>query len=285
MSQHSTASQPIKQPMSKRQRTSGNMGFTKKSKSMFKPKRKSGVKKTQISRRSSLTPTQQTKLLGVEHKYCDYYYVQTAVVRSANSTGLTLVPNSSSEGGTANAIIGSLKKGDDSYQRDGRQVYVDEILIKGWVKFAGAEAVVDPPEGSIVSILLFQDTETNKALAASENVVTNPAGFGYSGPNFLRNPNGYTRFNSISAITVACPPRPITQFAANNYSAGSISVPFEIYKKFKTPIQIRYGDTNNGDYTDIIDNSFQILATEGGDAPTIFYGATITFNARMRFYG
>lgn len=274
---HSSTYHKYHKFMSKRQRTSST--FSKKSKSMFKPK--SGKKKTgRIVGRSSLTPVQQQKLLGVEHKYRDYARTDTAIQYAAGSVGLHLNPNV-----PLATPFGGVARGDDSTNRDGRQIFVDELHIEGFIRFNGGEGIADPPDGQIVTLLLYQDTQTNAAIAATEDVVTNPSGVASGGPCFIRNPNGFERFNTLTRVCIARPPAPITQLAANNFTAGSVSVPFTIYKKFKTPIQIRYDSSSSGDVNDIMDNSFQLLGTIGGDTPVLAYGASITYNARMRFYG
>lgn len=215
---------------------------------------------------------------GVEHKYIDTTKAITALAQVGTSVGLNVDP--------VPGALNCVAEGDDANTRDGRQIIIDQVHVRGFVRFNGAEEVGDPPDGQVVRILMYLDTQTNAAACASEDVVTN---FGASvalSSSFFRNPNGYQRFMSLKEITLSRPAQSSTWAgAANKYTAGTISVPFEFHHKFKQPLKVRFNATNGGNIADIVDNSIHILAAEGGDTPAIRYGTAIAYNARVRFYG
>jgi len=147
------------------------------------------------------------------------------------------------------------------------------------------EAQVDPPNAQYVRILIFQDTQTNQTLSASENVVSIPTGNAPMACLFMRNPEYAKRFNSLWTTKVTRPQHGVTQNGTNNFSAASETIPFEAVINFKTPVEINYrSGGNDGSVNQIQDNSFGILAVSAGD--NVFTNdASIIYTARLRFYG
>lgn len=261
--------------MSKRSRD-GNFKYTVKSKSGKKP----NASKTLVLKRSRAAKLRQAAILGaVEHKYYDFGKALTTLTRPTDSSGLNVDPT---QGG-----FPTPQEGDDSFSRDGRSITVDEIYIRGFVRFNGAEDQNFVPDGKIVRLLLYQDTQTNAAQCVSQDVVTNFMATSYLASSFMRNPNGWTRFNSIAEKCIECPPQPLAAVAGvqNDYSFSSNSVPFEIYHKFREPVKIRFNATNGGTIADIVDNSFHILASFGGDDAASTTNCVIAYNGRCRFWG
>lgn len=251
--------------------------FSKKSTSRSPAKFKSGKKR---SIRSVSTSAKISALANaVEHKYFESSVTNSSVVIDANMTGLMKDPT------TLNTLFAP-QTGDDAISRDGRSVMVDEIHIKGEINFQGAESAVYPSTGGAVFLALVQDTQSNGAQCTSQSVYFNQTASVMGSHLPLRNPNGWTRFNTLKTLTITKRNDAITQSGADNFSWNEQIYPFEWYVKFPKPVMVRFNAVNGGTIADIEDNSFHMIAslrgaTGAGPTPS----AAITYNCRTRFYG
>lgn len=244
-------------------------------------KRKVGVKFK--SGKKTMPRASSSKILAlanaVEHKYFDTSLTNSAVVIDANMTGLQKDP----------ATLLTLfcpQAGDDAESRDGRAAMVDEIHVKGEINFQGSEGGVYPSTGGAVFLALVQDTQTNAAQCASQDVYTNKTASVMASHLPLRNPNGWTRFNTLKTEMITKKNDAITQAGANDFSWNEQIYPFEWYVKFPKPIMVRFNNVNGGTVADIVDNSWHIIAslrgaTGAGPTPS----AAISYNCRVRYYG
>ncbi len=150
----------------------------------------------------------------------------------------------------------NLSRGDDDTQRDGNQVRLKSIHIKGFLKQADNDA------RTIIRLVVVLDKQTNQAQATFSDIYAdNTVGDAVISP---RNIDNMRRFNILwdKIITL------------DTDSSGLKA--FNFYKKLNIPL--RY-DGNAGDITDLTSNSIQFIqvSDEGTNLPLI------TFSARLRF--
>lgn len=248
----------------------GNKKTAKRFKGIFK-------KKAPIIRNTS---RMKAMLKSIEHKSITNSVSNIAISKATNCVGWTIDPVP----GICCPIQGL-----DVGNRDGRDITVDQLEIKGVVTFLGAEDVINTPLGQNVHISLMLDTQTNQAAAfASENAWNNSSGTKYTNTCPLRNINDMDRWKTLGVSIIEKPDISITQTGANLYSWGSKVMPFHFFKKFDPPIKIHFSSTNAGNTTDVMDNSFHITAVTGGNVDATLATAddcTLSYNCRSRFYG
>jgi len=220
------------------------------------------------------------KLQSIEHKFKADSYGPTAISQSTSLSTNMADPA---------AGICIPVEGDDTLHREGRKITVTELLVKGTVVFAGAEDVIDTTCGQQVFLALIQDTQTNAAAPTSSDIYNNTLNnLQTTASGCLRNSNFTDRFRTLKTKLIRKPVLPVTQTAANVFSWPSYSVPFEFYHKFKVPIKVSFNATNGGTIADVIDNSFHMFASTGGDTLgtlTSRMDCTLAYNVRGRFYG
>lgn len=207
-----------------------------------------------------------------ERKYFDSLRSGFALTSSATQTaGLEADP------ATTNTLFAPTQ-GDDISNREGRNVYVYSITIKGSLTTtaATAETAADTCQG--VRMILCIDKQTNGAQMNSEDLITssNPGTFNFQNTQF------FGRFRILKDKTYTFPPTPI---AANGTAAqifqGSVVKYFKIKHKFAVPLRVNFNATNGGTVADIVDNSFHLIAGRDKADP----GVTLNYQCRVSFKG
>lgn len=245
---------------------------------MARTRRAVGVKPFKNRQSTAL----QAKIGSIENKYFDSGIYNVAIAKTLGANNY-LDP---STGGLACPI-----QGDNANNRDGKQIQVTSIEIKGSILFPSAEAIADVAlSGQNVMLALVQDKQSDTTAATTTDIYTNIVGSSYNSANILRNPNSIDRFTILKTKTWSRPQCAVTQQAANDFSQTSALIPFHWYVKLKKPVKVRF-NTSPGTsvIADIVDNSFHVLAVTGGDDYTVGVNTrmdcTLSYNARSRFYG
>jgi len=261
-------------------RTFQQTGFKRKdNRAMARTRRAVGVTKF---RRPQQSIAFRSKISSIEHKF---YNSSVSNVAISHNTSITNVFNDPVTGG-----IFTPQKADDIANREGRRATVDEIYIRGHVLFPSAEAITDIAlSGQAVRIVLVRDKIPKGSLATTSDIYTNATGTEYGNISAVRNPNSIQRFHVYKNLLLVRPQCAVTQFDATSFSQTSAMVPFEFYVKHRKPVVTQF---NSGDTTTIAsieENSYHIMAWTGGDDSTVGVNTrmdcTLTYNARVRFYG
>lgn len=158
--------------------------------------------------------------------------------------------------------------GDTLNNRDGAVIQVKSIQMRGNVAFVPAAAAT---AATIAYIYIVQDRQCNGAAAAITDVLTSNA----MNTALGNVPNQY-RFKILKRIVL-----PLFASAGATTAYNNVSVPFDEYIKFPTPIEIRF-TASAGAITDVASNNLFLLAgTDGLSDDTITVNAT----TRLRFTG
>ncbi len=214
--------------------------------------------------------------VGLEKKFFD----------TGRSIALT-APTDASGGevdNSTNLCLNCPAQGDGESQRDGRQISMHSINIKGTITIASQ---ADQSAGDTVPdifIALVMDKQTNAAQLDSEDVFENPTGITSLATSPFRNLEYTSRFTvlatrKISAVDLAGAIQPV--FDGTNIEQQGAQIPFSIYKTLGgKKVNFISGQTTST-VAAIADNSLHLIAysTNTSMVPTINY------NSRLRFVG
>lgn len=208
--------------------------------------------------------------VGLEKKFIDQSFTGNF---SSTWAGGELDPTGSSV-----LTLGAAAIGDGPSDRDGRQVKIHSIYIKGVLTYAAQESLTAPPDDQIVRVALVLDRQTNKAQLNAEDV------FGTIGAGLdvysVRNLEYVKRFKILKDKTWRMPVSTavVNEGAVNQFAMGQVSIPFKLAYTFRTPITVEYASAGTtGVIASIVDNSFHLIGTASSTT------AGITYRCRTRF--
>lgn len=201
--------------------------------------------------------------LGIEKKFVDYGYAETAM-----STSWALaVP--------ATTSLSTVAQGDGESNRDGRGYVIDSIQIKGYIKTGPTENLANPEVANMVRIALVWDKQTNGALPTAANIMNDGTGESWTG---YRNLEYVKRFQVLKEKTFKHNLSTLASNAAtNDYSSGGRITPFKMSYTFKRPLNVNTSGTT-ADIANIVDNSLHLIATSG-------VASALAYTSRLRFKG
>ncbi len=221
----------------------------------------------------ALTNLRAAGFLGIEYKFYDKSLVASALTAPTGATGGEHDPS-----GTV--MLNTVVQGDGESNRDGRQIRMCSIQIKGTISCGNqaTQSAADP--ATTVVIYLVLDTQTNGAQMNSEDCFTNPSASAALAAFPHRNLKFAKRFRVLARELIVLQNPAIANDAAatGNIVQQGLVRPFNIYKKLDTTVN--YSDTIEN-VSAITDNSLHVIAfcTNTGLAPFINY------NSRLRFVG
>lgn len=206
-----------------------------------------------------------------ETKYFDTSIPLTAIqnVQANDWTGTEIDP-------TPAGTIFSPAVGSAYNQREGKKVFIKKIKIKGQVVCpTGAVALI--PDSTRVRVILYMDKQSNGAQAQGEDVIAGP------GTNdvldMFQNVANFGRFQVLSDKMVTMDAPNFT--FVTNYQRGGQVRKFKMNHTFKEPMPVNYNTGNNGNISDVVDNSFHLIAgvstVIAANPPTIYYRARIVY--------
>lgn len=214
--------------------------------------------------------------IGLEKKFFDSS-ASAAIVSTADASGGEIDP-------TTLLCLNCPAQGDGEQNRDGRQINMHSIYIKGVVSMAAQANQTSLDVIPEVMIALVLDKQTNGAQLNSEDVYDNPSGFSTLAAQPFRELEYSKRFQvlktvNITAKDIAGTIQPV--YDGTNIEQQGGHVPFTIYKDLKG-MKVNY---ISGQTTSVInaiaDNSLHIIAfcSNVGTVPTLLY------QSRLRFTG
>lgn len=233
--------------------------------------------------------------LGIEKKYIDYEY--NAAISNA-------VAGSEADPATALAL-NSIAQGDGPTDRDGRQVTLKSVHLRGMIR-TNAD-IVDPDtatgaaNGFVVKLVLLLDTQTNGAQFNAEDVFVEPSNGTLASFTF-RELQHQKRFRVLKDLMLTVPAATATRIAGqsennspttpNNFDTSAVlvparMVPFEMNHEFKgvgkNELKTIYTG-NTATVASISDNSLHLMAVKVDEAS----GASayiLSYVSRVRFVG
>ncbi len=224
--------------------------------------RAGNIKKRRVIR------TRRPLPLDRELKFIDQ--TQTvALTAPTNAAGGEVDPNDD--------CLNGITQGDNSISRDGSKIVMRSIQIKGFISCAAQANQTATDLGTKVFIALVQDKQTNGVQLNSEDVFTNPSGAAIGAPLCLRTVFTSNRYNVLK--TFECDiSNPSISYDGTNIEQSGLITSFSMYKKLNMYAQY---SSNNGDVSDIVDNSLHLIAY----CSSIALVPTLTYNSRVRFIG
>jgi len=213
--------------------------------------------------------------LGIEKKFLDTGIASTALVVSASCTGCEFDPT------TMNCLNAPVVS-DGQSGREGRQISMDSIEIKGAIYIAPSADENQVVAAPIVTVFLVLDKQSNGAQLNSEDVFVSPYSAQANASMPSRNLEYEKRFSVLASrrITPANIPLSFNVDTDVVYRNG-IFQPFTLRKNLKgMKVNFKQSGTD-GTIATITDNSLHVIATCTGIGaePQMFY------NSRLRFRG
>lgn len=206
-------------------------------------------------------------VIGLEYKFKSNNVQQ---VIAQDITGAAAMP--------LDATLTNIPRGDGASARTGCKVAITSIHVKGVIEFA-ATSFAGPGGGisPVARIMLVIDHQNNGLAAAQPaDCYDNPSGTIHD-VFTTRSIDNSKRYTVLRDMTLAKGPCGLTHDGAN-YVSQVVSVPFNIYHKFKKPLMIKYNDTAaTGARADIRDNSIDLYCLAQDSA------SVITYRSRVRY--
>jgi len=175
-------------------------------------------------------------------------------------------------------------QGDGETQRDGRQISMDSLTVKGLVTVAAQtnQTAADVVPDIFIAIVL--DKQTNGAQLDSELVFENPSGASNLGSMPFRNLEWTKRFRVLKTMKVSAHQfagAVIPAFDGTNIEQQGVAIPFSCHIKLNgMKVNFISGQTSSV-IAAIADNSIHVIAYTNG----VSLAPVINYNARLRFKG
>lgn len=219
--------------------------------------------------------------VGLERKFLDASLANTALVAPTDASGGEIDANVNCSGCLSAPAIG-----DGPSNRDGRQISISNITIKGSIDInpqSGITSAADTVPDIFIALVL--DKQTNGAQLNSEDVFENPLGGNLTATQVFRALDNRERFQvlktkRITAKDIAGSIIPF--FEDPNVSQQGVKIPFSMYKSFGKGLKVNFlAGLTTATVNAVADNSLHLIAycSDTSTAPSVSY------NSRMRFYG
>lgn len=212
-----------------------------------------------------------------EMKYFDAERPETAIVSSPTFAGCEMDPTVTTRQGIANPnTLFAPSQGNGIDQQNGRRSELYKIKIRGTIRVPAQAAQTTGDASCRVRLMLVWDKQTNFAQLNSEDVINDPnTNTALMSTQAFQNLDNLGRFVVLKdkVITLANPN------SINTTAQQGMIRSFKMMINFKKPIKVRTDSAGNGNVTDIVDNSFHIIANCDNTelAPTISYYSRCAF--------
>lgn len=209
------------------------------------------------------------KPTGQEKKFYDTSLSQSAL-------GVTITAGEHNPSATIS--LNTVTQGTGESQRDGRQITMDSISVKGAIEVPVQIDQTAMLLNTYCYIALVLDMQTNGALLNSEDVFDNQGGINSLVANPFRDLQFIQRFKVLAHKRIKLPQQN-TQHDGTNIEVGGLVVPFDLYAKLKG-IKTNY-TASTETILNITDNGLNIIAYCGSLATA----PVLSYKARLRFFG
>lgn len=211
---------------------------------------------------------------GIELKYKDYAFGPTAFNGTANMSVGMMDP-------LGPLCLNGLNEGSNQSQRIGVKVTNKVLSIQGVVTWKPKLAATTVPDLFPCVMYIVLDTQTNSAQAVSTNIFTNESGNTIGVTSAFRNIEFATRFRVLKKVIIQPPQIGIAVKAADVVISQGWSKNFSIYMSLRNMVTT-YNTGDNGDVTDIIDNSLHMVGYSPTSATAV---CELLYNSRVRYEG
>lgn len=207
--------------------------------------------------------------LGVEKKFYDTSLTQATLAVTATAA---------EHNPSATVSLNTVAQGDGESNRDGRQLSMDTITLKGAIEIPTGVDKTTVPLSCYCYVAIVLDKQTNGALLNSEDVFINEGGINSLVGNPFRNLQFIKRFSVLASKRIFIPAQ-TTQYDGTNIEWGGKHIPFTLNAKLKG-MKVTFKGTTAA-ISNIVDNGLNVIAycTSVATAPVLSY------KARLRFFG
>lgn len=211
---------------------------------------------------------------GIETKFYDTSLVLSALTAPTDASGGEKNPS-------ATICLNSVVQGDGESNRDGRQITMKSIQIKGSVVTASQSTQSTADSAASCFIALVLDTQTNGALLNSEDVFTNPSANAAGATTLFRDLQFAKRFKVLATrqFTLGNPGIANDTGATGGLVQNGLRKDFQMFVPLNNIRTLYSGTTET--IANITDNSLNIIAF----CSTTTQAPALTYNARLRFVG
>lgn len=221
-------------------------------------------------------------LLGIEKKFFDTFNGGLAITESANCTAGIQDPLS-------HLCLNCPPQGDGPSHRDGRQISMKSIHVKGLVTIAAQLFQATPDTVPDVFIALVLDKQTNGAQMTSEQLFENPSTSPLLCVQPLINMTNSSRFRVLKTVRVSAADfagsvQPFVRLTGTGGTTDDVqqqgaNVPFSMFVNLR---DMKVNFTGTGSLvSNIVDNSLHIVAFTSRDSAN----PMISYNCRLRYVG
>lgn len=209
--------------------------------------------------------------LGIEKKFYDQKLINAALTAPTDASGGEHNPS-------ATLTLNSVDQGDGESQRDGRQMVMKSITVKGTILVPAQTGQTALDLATTVFIALVQDTQTNGALLNSEEVFKNPGANAQTATLVFKNLQKIKRFKVLKQILLTLP-QPESTWDGTDLDVGGYQIPWSMFKSLPN-VKVNFSGTTET-IANIVDNSLHIIAwcSNTSTAPALNY------HSRLRFMG
>jgi hypothetical protein len=215
--------------------------------------------------------------LGLELKFLDCAWNGVTINASTDGSGCEMPPDTGCTG-----CISVPPQGDGESSRDGKSYVIKSVWVSGTIHYTEDTGVSGFEEQTGVFFALVQDTQSNGATIASEDVYINPGTTGITMcPQPLRNLQNSKRFRILDSQYVP-PPGVIGagNDGATTFVVGPTYTP-TVTLNWKGNIKVNCTTGTTANISTVSDNSIHVVAYTGTVNYTpVFYG-----KSRLRFMG
>ncbi len=207
--------------------------------------------------------------MGIEKKFYD-----TSLDGATILNALT----SSEHNPSATISLNSVVQGDGESNRDGRQISMDTITIKGTILVPSQVNQTALDIASYVYIAIVLDKQTNGALLSGEDVFSNAGSVAVNVSNPFRNLQFIQRFQ-VLAWKVIRLHSPEAVWDGTNLELAGYMQQFTLSAKLKG-LKTNYTNTTET-IANIADNGLNVVCFTSG----VGLAPTLSYKGRLRFYG
>lgn len=161
-------------------------------------------------------------------------------------------------------------------QRIGREISIHKIKVRGSILMTYTyNTALTTWASPAVRLILYVDNQTNSAQSQGEYVMSTPT----AGGAWLsyQNIDMFGRFNVLKDKMINLPIYSSSFVDSTHYANAPSRVNFKFNINLKTPIKVRFNNTNGGTIADITDNSLHIIAAPTPTTP----GVNLTYVSRV----
>jgi len=183
------------------------------------------------------------------------------------------------ENSTGKDCLFAPQQGSAVNERQGRKAVMKALRIRGTISLPAQSNQTATEGGTQVRVVLFQDMQTNGAQAQGEEVMTDYGANPLTNLQSFQNLANVGRFKVWKDKTYVMGDQSAAYDGTNMEFFGQLKT-FKWNIKFRKPIVVNFKTTSTGTVSDIVDNSFHMLAISSN----VQQNASVAWNCRVPFY-